>query len=182
MHWCMDETLAVLAMIPFIGYFFGKLHAWWHKHFHHKCHEKDCNAEHVQHCSMPAHIPHGKVGEGQCEQHPYSPYAKENWHKDVHVSEEDMKYLRGEPAPLKITIPNIVIWDPISQEDIEERFGRELVEDLKFTLKHTEGFSYTDDMEILWLVNDQEEVQAEVGGKTFVHDYSCCEHGWNEVG
>jgi len=25
------------------------------------------------------------------------------------VSEEDMKYLRGTPAPLKITIPNIVI-------------------------------------------------------------------------
>lgn len=49
MHWCMDETLAVLAMIPFIGYFFGKLHAWWHKHFHHKCHEPHCHDEHVTH-------------------------------------------------------------------------------------------------------------------------------------
>lgn len=49
MHWCMDETLAVLAMIPFLGYFFRKLHIWWHTKIHHKCHEKGCDSEHVEH-------------------------------------------------------------------------------------------------------------------------------------
>jgi len=49
MHWCMDETLAFLAMIPFIGYFFAKLHTWWHTKFHHKCHEEGCESDHVEH-------------------------------------------------------------------------------------------------------------------------------------
>ena len=49
MHWCMDETLAVLAMIPFIGFIFHKLHVWWHNKFHHKCHEDGCNSDHVEH-------------------------------------------------------------------------------------------------------------------------------------
>lgn len=38
--------------------------------------------------------------------HEYSPFDREDYHK---VSEEDMKYLRGTPAPLKIIVPNIVI-------------------------------------------------------------------------
>lgn len=49
MHWCMDETLAVLAMIPFIGYFFRKLHLWYHAKMGHTCHEKHCDAVHAEH-------------------------------------------------------------------------------------------------------------------------------------
>lgn len=49
MHWCMDETLAFLAMIPIIGYFFRKLHAWWHAKTHHKCHTDGCDSDHVVH-------------------------------------------------------------------------------------------------------------------------------------
>jgi len=45
----MDETLALLSVIPFIGYFFTKLHLWWHAKFHHKCHEEGCKEEHVEH-------------------------------------------------------------------------------------------------------------------------------------
>lgn len=59
MHWCSDETLMVLSMIPFIGLFFSRIHMWYHIKFK----KKTC-------CSLPAHIPHGKVGEGQCSQHP----------------------------------------------------------------------------------------------------------------
>lgn len=55
MHWCMDETLAVLAMIPLIGYFFRKLHIWWHTKFHHKCHEEGCNSDHVEHTEEECH-------------------------------------------------------------------------------------------------------------------------------
>src|SRR5271157_335584 len=54
MHWCMDETLALLSVLPFIGYFFGKLHAWWHKKFHHACHEEGCHQEHVAHITKVA--------------------------------------------------------------------------------------------------------------------------------
>lgn len=49
MHWCMDETLALMAMLPFIGMFFRRAHAWWHTKFSHKCHEKTCEEIHVDH-------------------------------------------------------------------------------------------------------------------------------------
>lgn len=39
-HFCMDEVLMFLAMIPFIGMFFRKLHAWWHKKINHASHKK----------------------------------------------------------------------------------------------------------------------------------------------
>jgi hypothetical protein len=159
MHWCMDETLAVLALIPIIGIFFRKLHTWWHTHSHHKCHEKTCNEEHVE--------------------HPYSPYDKKHWHKDVTVSEEDMKYLRGEPAPLKITIP-VVIWEPLTQETVEARFGKELVQDLYDTLR-SNGIEDAFEGELLWLVNKDQELMVEVRFRTFIHGYNQCEHGWDEV-
>lgn len=60
MHWCMDETLALLSVLPFIGYLFGKLHVWYHAKFHHKCHEKNCDAEHVDH--VPTDTPLGGHG------------------------------------------------------------------------------------------------------------------------
>lgn len=66
-HWCADETLMVLSMIPFIGLFFNRIHMWYHIKFKKK---KCCNEER---CSMPeslAHILHGKAGEGQCKEHP----------------------------------------------------------------------------------------------------------------
>ena len=94
MHWCMDETLAVLAMIPFIGYFFRKLHAWYHKKMGHTCHEKHCDDTHVEHTEF--------------QFSPGSPYHPDNWHKAQIVSKEDMEYLRGTPAPLKITIPVVI--------------------------------------------------------------------------
>ncbi len=49
MHWCMDETLALMAMIPFIGIIFAKIHNWWHAKFGHKCHEESCQETHAEH-------------------------------------------------------------------------------------------------------------------------------------
>lgn len=144
MHWCMDETLAVLAMIPFIGYFFRKLHIWWHKHFNHKCHEDGCDETHLEHCHMPENIPHGKAGEGQCCQHP---------------------------------LP----WDEIDEDDLKERVGKELLDDLKFIVNSRDDLVGVTDEEFVWYINDSQEVKAEVRGRVFVHDYNCCEHGWDEV-
>jgi hypothetical protein len=87
MHWCMDETLAVLAMIPFIGYFFRKLHTWYHSKMDHLCHEKHCDDVHVEHNFSPYHTDASCRGKMQ------------------RVSKEDMEYLRGEPAPLKVIVP-----------------------------------------------------------------------------
>jgi hypothetical protein len=36
----MDEILMFMAMLPFIGVFFRKIHVWWHSKFKHKEHEK----------------------------------------------------------------------------------------------------------------------------------------------
>lgn len=51
-HWCMDETLALMAMLPFIGMFFRRIHTWWHTKFSHKCHEKTCESTHVEHHTL----------------------------------------------------------------------------------------------------------------------------------
>ena len=44
---------------------------------------------------------------------PASPYHPDNWHKPEIVSKEDMEYLKGEPAPLKITIPITIEKDDV---------------------------------------------------------------------
>src|ERR1700722_15840619 len=97
MHWCSDESLAVLSAIPVVGYYFRKLHIWYHNKSHHPCHEKQCNKTHAEHCFMPANIPHGKVGEGQCDQHPLE--------QEHTITKEDAEYLRATPEPLKILVP-----------------------------------------------------------------------------
>lgn len=38
-HVCIDEILAFLAIFPFIGIFFRKLHLWYHMKFKHKAHK-----------------------------------------------------------------------------------------------------------------------------------------------
>lgn len=49
MHFCADEFLMLSSMIPFIGIYFYKLHAWYHAKFKHKCHTKSCDETHVEH-------------------------------------------------------------------------------------------------------------------------------------
>lgn len=48
-HFCMDEVIMIMAMLPFIGAAFRKLHVKWHSKFNHKCHEKTCDDSHVEH-------------------------------------------------------------------------------------------------------------------------------------
>jgi hypothetical protein len=84
-HFCMDEVLLIMALIPFIGLWFAKLHAWYHVKFGHKCHEKTCSDVHMEH-----------------EKKPFNPFKREPF---VVVSKEDMKYLQGTPVPLKVAIP-----------------------------------------------------------------------------
>jgi hypothetical protein len=109
-------------------------------------------------------------------EHPYSPYDPANWHKDQQVSEADMEYLRGTPAPLKITVP-VSIFDSISQEDVEERFGNDLV---VFLYKEVEdaGLTNITKDEVNWFINDKAELWVSVRGKSFYHDYQTCEYGW----
>lgn len=131
MHWCMDETLALLAMIPFIGYMFRKLHVWWHTKIDHTCHEKHCDATHAEH-----------------------PYVAPNITPDSE-------------------------WDGIAQEDVEERFGEDLVFFL-YEEAHDAGLLNVTEDEVRWYVNGKSELLASVRGKVFLHDYYCCEYGWRE--
>lgn len=48
-HICLDEIMMFMAMFPFIGFYFRKVHAWYHAKFNHKCHEKTCNDVHLEH-------------------------------------------------------------------------------------------------------------------------------------
>lgn len=114
MHWCMDETLALMAMIPFIGIIFAKIHNWWHAKFGHKCHEESCQATHVEHCPLPANIPHGKVGEGQCEQHPLDSYSLN---------------LRG------IVVGTVIFDRPMTHEEVVAKLPNENPEQVYATIK-----------------------------------------------
>lgn len=146
MHWCMDETLAVLALIPVIGFLFRKLHTWWHKHFHHKCHEPHCHEEHVSH-----------------------PVSHE---KGTFMQEVDRVF-----DAAQITEDD---YDVINQETVEARFGKELVQDLLDTL-HIHGMEDVHLDEVIWFVNGHQELRVEVRGRSFIHGYNQCEHGWDEV-
>lgn len=57
MHWCTDETLMLLSLLPFIGIFFRKIHTWWHKNSSHKCHDDSCNSDHVEHVTEIKYSP-----------------------------------------------------------------------------------------------------------------------------
>lgn len=48
-HFCIDELYMLLSLIPFIGFYFRKLHTAYHMKFGHKCHEKTCSDTHVEH-------------------------------------------------------------------------------------------------------------------------------------
>lgn len=65
-HWCADETIALLSAIPFIGYFFARLHAWWHKKFNHPCHEEGCKDTHIHHVQVEYTCDHGKTLHEAC--------------------------------------------------------------------------------------------------------------------
>ena len=90
-HFCIDELIAIMAMIPFIGIFFRKVHAWWHAKFNHPPHPNDI---YLFKEDMDAN-------RNTLKDYDFDPFERGL----TVVSEEDMKYLRGEPVPLKITIP-----------------------------------------------------------------------------
>ena len=49
MHWCQDETYAVMSGVPVVGYFFKRIHKWYHNKTHHKCHHQGCESDHAEH-------------------------------------------------------------------------------------------------------------------------------------
>lgn len=48
-HFCADEMLMIMSMIPVIGLGFRRIHTWYHIKFGHKCHEEACDNTHVDH-------------------------------------------------------------------------------------------------------------------------------------
>ena len=135
MHWCMDETLMVMMALPIIGIFFRKLHTWWHKRSHHKCHQEGCNAEHVEHTPVVNH--------------------DEEWFMDD--------------------------WTSVEAEYVEARFGGSIMDDLMGDLRLLQVDERPHDEEFNWFVNEIGDLRCQYKARIFVHDYNCCEHGWDEV-
>jgi len=47
MHWCANETMALMAMLPVVGYLFRKIQVWYHSKFHK---ELPCACEPCEKC------------------------------------------------------------------------------------------------------------------------------------
>lgn len=69
-------------------------------------------------------------------------------------------------------------WMPTNQEDIEDIFTSDITASLHQELRSHKGFTYVNDDEIIWWINDLSEVKVEVRGRIFVLDNSL---EWNEV-
>ena len=48
-HICSDEILMFMTMIPFAGFYFKKIHDYWHVKLNHKCHKSSCDKQHLDH-------------------------------------------------------------------------------------------------------------------------------------
>lgn len=93
-HFCADELFMLLAMLPFIGVFFRKFHVWWHAKVNHAQHStrvidvETRSPEEVVRFAPTFRPPHVEL-----------------------VSENDMQYLQGTPAPIV----------PLIKVDIDEQ-------------------------------------------------------------
>jgi len=56
-HWCADESIAAMSTVPVIGFLFRKVHKWYHKVSHHKCHNEGCDAHHLNHVHEEPLVP-----------------------------------------------------------------------------------------------------------------------------
>jgi hypothetical protein len=125
-HWCADETIALFSALPFIGYFFAKLHAWYHKKFGHPCHTEGCSDTHVEHTT--------------------------------HEKSEQSTYNPGND------------WDALSQDDMEERFGGTLIDNLIGDHRLLGVDIRPHDEEFSWFINGYGGVRAKFRDKTFTID------------
>lgn len=134
---------------------FDRFRAWWGSLWQ------------EEQCHMPANIPHGKVGESQCAQHPYSPYGRHDFHP---ISEEDAKYLSGTPVPLKITIPVTIEedWKSVCEEEVEEKFGTDVLLNLMVEVM-VSPIEYPAGAEAFWFVNgDGTAIMAHIMERVFL--------------
>jgi hypothetical protein len=156
MHWCMDETLALLSVIPFIGYFFAKLHNWWHTKFGHKCHEDSCQETHIEHNDGLAHMEANVVVANPLES--FTCTVDKLW--DAGNFDQDN-------------------YDLISKEDLEDRLGPiadKLIQKLEFDLD-----AYLNKNDFRWWINGYGRVKATFHGRTFLHDEFSVDNTWSEI-
>jgi hypothetical protein len=157
MHWCMDETLALLSVIPFIGYIFAKMHNWWHAKFGHKCHEGSCQSTHVDHSEDGiAHLHFNVVNNVPLDSFTFT--IDRLW--DAANYDQDL-------------------YDLISKEDLQERLGPiadKLIHKLEFDLDR-----FLNVNEFRWFINGYGRVRATFHGRTFLHDEFSVNHTWSEI-
>jgi hypothetical protein len=153
-HFCQDELLMILAMIPFIGIFFRKIHIWYHAKFHHKCHEKNCDAEHPEHW----------LGEHEA--------LHQEFQKSFLSNPNRKLYNLIVPAPSKE-------WDLISLDDVLDKYGSEITGSLH---EKCGQLFYAEDFE--WFINsDGTTLMARVrvhNDKRYLYSFSMPEAGWME--
>lgn len=73
------------------------------------------------------------------------------------------------------------VYDMISQDDVEGRFGGSLIDDLIGDHQLLGVAERPYDEEFTWWINDSGDLKAIFHGRTFVHDDDCDNGAWEEV-
>jgi hypothetical protein len=77
-----DETYATLAAFPVIGFYYKKLHAWYHKKMQHPCHHPGCPEKHLEHTGS----------EQKIIEKDYSKFELAEGQKKLYISDVDRQF------------------------------------------------------------------------------------------
>jgi len=119
MHWCYQESEALIFSIPFVGFYARKAYAWYHGLIHGKHNHDICTHQHI---------------------------AAGN------------------------TDPHFRQWDWIDIEDVEERFGKDVVDDLIGNFALLNMSDAPNDKDFCFMVNQQGGLRGIFHGRLFVYD------------
>lgn len=109
-HFCIDELLAIMILIPYVGIYFGKIHTWYHTKFGHKCHDHECHETHVIHPGL--------------EEVNLEP--EQDGEIPVHLTDEDVvDAFAGWQLTHKGFVAGIVFCNPVSETELLSFFNEE---------------------------------------------------------
>ena len=109
MHLCPDELVPLLMVLPGIRILVARIHAWWHRRRHNKCHAPGSAP---QPGTMPAEAEHDVVGEPPAPANVTLVEQDPDDEEIVEVGSDGRVYRRGEAPRSGIARQITILRDP----------------------------------------------------------------------